>query len=1368
MTSSQFIPLLFKIGNRVLSSVKKRVEKKYTTFRFLKKYLSITVPLQDNYNSIYSHTLYAYEELKGSEYLKLFYLADSQRTFKDAYNDGNNSNLSLKLEEILHTNPQALFLKKNIVDIKAEIDLFSELFSKKVFEAAPQSTKELYKTEKRYFTTLNEIKLALTPESDIQKINDPFYFVKQVKVDSNIIPRTVSHYTELKKISYAFYRSKLTLKEAIVKYKKIVLLANGGVGKSTELKVLAHSFSFPEFIPVFISLRTYTNKQIDDILPTEWQHVDQEKLLIIIDGLDEVNQANFLIAVQNILSFIEKYKDINIIVSCRTNFFNLPIADNVDTFDNVFVPVFLNDIDLDSPEVKEFIINKFNIKFEKFVRELFDKDLRDLATNPYYLNQILDQYTLNNTLNQNRAILFDQFLTKNINFDRGKYNLSTTDLKLRSDKVLILMEKLALGMEILGKNYLTSQELTGIIDEDDRSKFIIYSLSFRKMEGEDEKWQFDHSLLQEYLAAKALSKLDVNTILQFIAFEPNYTRIMPSWINTLTFLFSILPNEDTRFAYLLEQILKNDPELLVKIEREKISEITRNQIFQNIYNYYKGYNILINSNKFNFKDLAFFGQTKENVKFVFNEIENYSSNSSVLINALNIASHFKYDDLELDQLRSLALNVIRNNSSQFELIYSSIYTLTDSNAHNQQSVDDIVKLLDSIENEQVRSSIYATILATKNIELYFDRVLEGYKKFLENEKKNISSNDSYYLRECIKSIDTEKGVKSIIEFFHNQEQFEYTYGAEDLLAIHLKKAALFYPTDHTFYEVVFNYMLNEFKNVRISKSDLFIEFFKETNTRRKALDDAWRLNDEFGTGKSLIIAKLIDLDFMHFVAEQFKKQLLTPFEVSELISEMRFIKNPISEVFEKLLNDTCSFKGPESKSSETEEIRQEKRKLEFDILFDSDELKKEVIRIFSSENKIQFTEDELSEIRSGKSKNDDLFIAYNVSAIRFLRGFDLIVRKQNVLGFFDDEVGYEYYRISLIYQFLKNFKAHSVTDRQEEIIKNWCFAEIRKFDFSNAVKKEGNKITFQRSPVWLSFFMRKFDFAYPTETMLDMLSFDYIEGNEYVGFNDIVMKVDKKLINQRISSNLLNPVIDPKVVKNYIKYAAEHKLTGSYARILSILSDHSIDVHSRDDMLDIYYNGSNDQEGLNQIFKDVEPTLKWNIAARLIDSNNTRILEKNLEAILNENNADSFKASTFLVQLQNRTGLDYCVTDILGRERDNLEHFSYLTALNKIEFVPNLIKLLKFSYQNKSNFRGFDDLNNTVKTTLHNLAIESQENLNKVSQSLKDFIHENGQQYQEANYLIHSIESMENTYYMQKSRKYSVKEMKDKLKLIYT
>ncbi|CAN2042063.1 NACHT domain-containing protein [Candidatus Magnetomoraceae bacterium gMMP-15] len=132
--------------------------------------------------------------------------------------------------------------------------------------------------------------------------------------------------------------------------RRLVILAEPGSGKTTLLQALASGVSrrqwveFKNLIPVFVRLRSFTAKQnppnlysliSKDILPEHGLHnhipllnsfLKEGKILLLLDGLDEVSDNDMKTVIQSIVKFLDKWDKKTqccVFLTCREQNYNL-------------------------------------------------------------------------------------------------------------------------------------------------------------------------------------------------------------------------------------------------------------------------------------------------------------------------------------------------------------------------------------------------------------------------------------------------------------------------------------------------------------------------------------------------------------------------------------------------------------------------------------------------------------------------------------------------------------------------------------------------------------------------------------------------------------------------------------------------------------------------------------------------------------------------------------------------------------------------------------------------------------------------------------------------------------------------------------
>jgi predicted NACHT family NTPase len=125
--------------------------------------------------------------------------------------------------------------------------------------------------------------------------------------------------------------------EAVERYNKLMILGKPGAGKTTFMKRLATLCNQGEFqphrIPVFVTLKECaeaTGKPgLQAYITNQWQTCgvtaadsvldvfDQGRTLVLLDGLDEVQESDQDRVLQTIQAFTDQYRDCQFVITCR-------------------------------------------------------------------------------------------------------------------------------------------------------------------------------------------------------------------------------------------------------------------------------------------------------------------------------------------------------------------------------------------------------------------------------------------------------------------------------------------------------------------------------------------------------------------------------------------------------------------------------------------------------------------------------------------------------------------------------------------------------------------------------------------------------------------------------------------------------------------------------------------------------------------------------------------------------------------------------------------------------------------------------------------------------------------------------------------
>lgn len=228
----------------------------------------------------------------------------------------------------------------------------------------------------------------------------------------------------------------------------LMLLGGPGAGKTTFLRKVGIETLKPHqqseyghsCIPVFIALKRLVSKHtsierliqeefeisnMPDALEFTREALRMGKLLILLDGLDEIPYANLQNALLKIKDFVDKYNSNRYIASCREGakyhslldtFTDVQIADFSDAQIKTFVESWFqveSNVE-DDPQERELCKGRQK-KFLKILQKDRNSAVRELARNPLLLTLLCLVYQGSNNLPNNRVSLFQQALELFIN-----------------------------------------------------------------------------------------------------------------------------------------------------------------------------------------------------------------------------------------------------------------------------------------------------------------------------------------------------------------------------------------------------------------------------------------------------------------------------------------------------------------------------------------------------------------------------------------------------------------------------------------------------------------------------------------------------------------------------------------------------------------------------------------------------------------------------------------------------------------------------------------------------------------------------------------------------------------------------------------
>ncbi len=401
-------------------------------------------------------------------------------------------------------------------------------------------------------------------------------------------------------------RETISALDAVTNQNKLMLLGKPGAGKTTFLQHLALQCIRGNFktdcIPVFIVLRTFAvqAKECQDFsllgylqrfcnnynlsLEQIKSLLQQGKVLILLDGLDEIPQQYEQEIFQQIQQFAQLYYQNALIITCRigrqqycfNGFSYVELAD----FNPTQVEIFAKRWFVATANNSEIGLTKAN-QFLEQLHHRANQPIRELVTTPILLNLICSVFQERLSFPSKRSRLYQEGLdillvrwdrSRGIDRDRAYYNLSLPNkIQLLSQIAAVnfeqgnyffeksqLLQTIANYLATLPDSHKDPETLRLDSEAILRAIEVQHGLLVERARG---IYSFSHLTFQEYLTARKIvaspNAEELNHALQKLASQITN----PQWREVILLTASMLPKAD----YLMQQ-LKQQVELILAEE----------------------------------------------------------------------------------------------------------------------------------------------------------------------------------------------------------------------------------------------------------------------------------------------------------------------------------------------------------------------------------------------------------------------------------------------------------------------------------------------------------------------------------------------------------------------------------------------------------------------------------------------------------------------------------------------------------------------------------------------------------------------------------------------------------------------------------
>ncbi|MCW8310170.1 hypothetical protein K7A41_02915 [Sphingobacterium sp. InxBP1] len=572
------------------------------------------------------------------------------------------------------------------------------------------------------------------PERRSYNFNIAFYIPRNIQILDDQQTSTSLSLQEIIREKYKSHSSAI----------KLILTASAGIGKSIEVRHTVNYLisEYKDIFPIYADLRNYDGQELDVFLfgsDALNNNIPNERLFLILDGLDEVSPELFPIIIKKFNSFIQR-RPVHFLLSVRSNFIdknNLPISDAQLCFLNNLTEI----------DVKNFTKLQLAEKSDIFLDELKKHNFFEYCFTPFYLVNLIDLYKSDNFPN-NRNELLKKITLKNLHRDIKRYNN-----KKKINHIFSVAKKIAFLSSIIGKTAVSTAELKQFeIDDDDIE--LLDNLSIIEKHTStfvEDKWSFQHKNIQEYLTAEILSgTTNINAIKDIIFVNGNgLKQVNQRILNSLSFLISNETTSDKLFNEILQELLEHDPEVLLKFESDKLRKEIRDRIFLKIWNKYKAEDLsLYSSNKFCLQDIANFCIIdRQKIEFLLNEVTN-GNNIGLTRNALVLLINDQHTPPNKALIRTSLSKVLYDDQTCNSIKGQILGTLHACKILSKANFEDYLNSNLDTKNIDIREA-FLTIIKTERISGYTQFILDSIDIFETEDIDIYDSIVSYYIKDTL-------------------------------------------------------------------------------------------------------------------------------------------------------------------------------------------------------------------------------------------------------------------------------------------------------------------------------------------------------------------------------------------------------------------------------------------------------------------------------------------------------------------------------------------------------------------------------------------------------------------------------------------
>ena len=1097
-----------------------------------------------------------------------------------------------------------------------------------------------------------------------------------------------------------------SLLQIIKKESKVALLGSANIGKSIELENLAFQLSQENepYYPFLLKLNFQSENSIVKELQETIKDIPEHSVVLLLDGLDEVPTGYFDATKRKIIEFATVFPKAKIVVSCRWNFYSTELRNSglntLPNFKSFHLAV------LSKNDIEKYLSEKMPLKQISFLKEISEKNFDNLIHIPDYLIKMTKKYAKENKIAENRAEFYEEIIMDSISQDTMRY-FPERDVERIKPKLRIIIGKIAFILVYQGKFNITLDELRLCLGEDEIDLIKHANSIIICEDGIKSVWRFQHNTIQEYLAAKEVSNTPFKRLVKIISFRPNFQKVKPTWVNTLSFLVSILDEKNPLVSELISYLMEREPELITKFEPEKIETRTRDLILEKIFKSHKDKKQYLNRATLSIDEFSRFTISENSLKFLIKELDTNNpifslNNALLLISAYNTETMFP----AYRSILKNALEVILHGPEE-SIKYNAIHALVDNIQLTLEEFNSFFEYFKSNKNSWIRYTLFNSIhkqgYANQFVEFIIEQTI-----FLIKEDDRVNGerlgNEFSELQSCLESCSSYEAVYRILNFIVDDYQsIYYSIHFKDIIEHILNICANQFPTS----EEMFQKILLIFKNENVHYENIvnqFVQYFEITGNSDKAFRNVYQDSRENLKWTILTqLSLLMNEESLDFLISEFENHRIKKEEIEEFqycLERQHGKNNQWLIEFNKKINKIDTLPLPVYPDFES--INHSRNEMTKNILFDKDKFISSIEQVFIDEGKDVLTYDEIWEIQ--RSEDHDKYLPVVYTTLRIYNKRE--VRERSKLSAWLN-ANWTKFSIDEIIKFIKQYNDSTFTEQQYSYLLKWCDDNIKNVDFKTALAESQTKgVTFNKTAVNLSFLIRKFNLNhYDKEIYLDMLLFYKYDDSEISIFNFVKNVVPVEELNNRVMKNLGSGISFSMVLEEHLNYCKEHQLMQVTHLLIRYIEKENYDFYK---CLDAFLVLNGDIHQLEKRLSKFKGDYRYKVIGELVRKDNPIVKQFLVHEFKKEkDHKEKFKIAQFLVQIQNVDALTFYIDYIVETKKapESSSPSNSLYMLTTIKALKYILHLYELGYDKTILQDNFENLKAIALQCLQNISL---------------------------------------------------------------